>query len=136
MVAVYWIFQRAAPARVDRVFRVAQLASSALFSFSHGANDAQKTMGIIVGLLGASHTQELFRGQTGWLGLFYLPNPDAGVPYWVEIGTPRILVNPKIAIAAAVSAENPPTGWRRVMPLPIVFTIRHPPNIVPRAIAA
>jgi inorganic phosphate transporter, PiT family len=75
-----------APARVDRTFRVAQLASSALFSFSHGANDAQKTMGIIVGLLGASHTQDLFRGQTGWLGLFYLPNPDGGVPYWVEIG--------------------------------------------------
>ena len=51
MVAVYWIFHRVVPARVDRTFRVAQLASSALFSFSHGANDAQKTMGIIVGLL-------------------------------------------------------------------------------------
>jgi PiT family inorganic phosphate transporter len=86
MVAVYWIFQRVAPARVDRVFRVAQLGSSALFSFSHGANDAQKTMGIIVGLLGATHTQNLFRGQHGLLGIFYLPNPDAGVPYWVEIG--------------------------------------------------
>ena len=86
MVAVYWIFQRVAPARVDRLFRVAQLGSSALFSFSHGANDAQKTMGIIVGLLGATHTQNIFRGQHGVLGLFYLPNPDAGVPYWVEIG--------------------------------------------------
>jgi inorganic phosphate transporter, PiT family len=86
MVAVYWIFRRVAPARVDRTFRFAQLASSALFSFSHGANDAQKTMGIIVGLLGASHTQNLFRGQHGVLGLFYLPNPDGGVPYWIEIG--------------------------------------------------
>ncbi|HUQ82823.1 MAG TPA: inorganic phosphate transporter [Gemmatimonadaceae bacterium] len=86
MVAVYWIFRRVAPARVNRTFRVAQLASSALFSFSHGANDAQKTMGIIVGLLGASHTQNLFRGQHGVLGLFYLPNPDGGVPYWIEIG--------------------------------------------------
>ena len=86
MVAVYWAFHRTAPARVDRTFRFAQLASSALFSFSHGANDAQKTMGIIVGLLGAAHTQNIFRGQQGILGLFYLPNPDGAVPYWVEIG--------------------------------------------------
>ncbi|HEX6049951.1 MAG TPA: inorganic phosphate transporter [Gemmatimonadaceae bacterium] len=86
MVAVYWLFQRVVPARVDRTFRVAQLASSALFSFSHGANDAQKTMGIIVGLLGAASTQEAFRGQTGILGLLYLPNPEGAVPYWIEIG--------------------------------------------------
>ena len=86
MVAVYWIFRRVVPARVDRTFRVAQLASSALFSFSHGANDAQKTMGIIVGLLGASHTQALFKGKEGILGLFYLADPSGGVPYWVEIG--------------------------------------------------
>ena len=86
MVAVYWLFRRMVPARVDRTFRVAQLASSALFSFSHGANDAQKTMGIIVGLLGASHTQELFKGKDGLLGLFYLADPTGGVPYWVEIG--------------------------------------------------
>lgn len=86
MVAVYWVFRRVVPARVDRTFRVAQLASSALFSFSHGANDAQKTMGIIVGLLGASHTQELFRGKGGLLGLLYLPDPSGGVPYWIEIG--------------------------------------------------
>jgi len=86
MVIVYWTFQRVAPARVDRTFRVAQLASSALFSFSHGANDAQKTMGIIVGLLGTAHSQDLFRGQQGLLGLLYLPNPEGGVPYWIEIG--------------------------------------------------
>jgi PiT family inorganic phosphate transporter len=86
MIAVYWLFQRAAPARVDRTFRVAQLASSALFSLSHGANDAQKTMGIIVGLLGAAHTQEVFRDQTGILGLLYLPNPEGAMPYWIEIG--------------------------------------------------
>jgi PiT family inorganic phosphate transporter len=86
MVAVYWLFQRVTPARVDRSFRVAQLLSSALFSFSHGANDAQKTMGIIVGLLGAAGTQEAFRGKTGLLGIMYLPNPEGAMPYWVEIG--------------------------------------------------
>jgi PiT family inorganic phosphate transporter len=51
MVTVMWLFHRVPPARVDRFFRAAQLASSAFFSLSHGANDAQKTMGIIAGLL-------------------------------------------------------------------------------------
>lgn len=82
MVAVYWIFQRTSPGRVDRVFRVAQLASSALFSLSHGGNDAQKTMGIIVGLLVAS--RELFQHQTGWMSHLYLANADH-VPLWVEM---------------------------------------------------
>jgi inorganic phosphate transporter, PiT family len=83
MIAVYWIFNRASPARVDRVFRIAQLGSSALFSFSHGANDAQKTMGIIAGLLIASN--EAFRSQTGILHHFYLTSAD-GIPFWVEAG--------------------------------------------------
>ena len=83
MIAVYWIFQRASPHRVDRVFRVAQLGSSALFSFSHGANDAQKTMGIIAGLLFS--TRELFRLQPGMLRHFYLESASH-IPFWVEIG--------------------------------------------------
>jgi PiT family inorganic phosphate transporter len=83
MVAVFWIFRRVAPARVDRFFRVAQLASSALFSLSHGANDAQKTMGIIVGLLVAS--QSHFAGQTGWLHHLYLTDGNH-IPPWVEMG--------------------------------------------------
>ncbi|HEX7122681.1 MAG TPA: anion permease, partial [Gemmatimonadaceae bacterium] len=48
MVLLYWIFRHVSPRRVDAIFRRAQLASAALFSLSHGANDAQKTMGIIV----------------------------------------------------------------------------------------
>ncbi len=83
MVAVYWIFQRTPPGKVDRIFRVAQLASSAFFSLSHGANDAQKTMGIIVGLLAS--TNSLFAGQAGYLRHLYLPSADH-VPSWVEIG--------------------------------------------------
>ena len=51
MVAIYWIFRRATPARVDHWFRRSQLVSAALFSLSHGANDAQKTMGIIAGVI-------------------------------------------------------------------------------------
>ncbi|HEU0124647.1 MAG TPA: inorganic phosphate transporter, partial [Bryobacteraceae bacterium] len=51
MVAVHWIFRHTLPSKVDRWFRGLQLASSAIFSFSHGANDAQKTMGIITSVL-------------------------------------------------------------------------------------
>ena len=54
MVAVTWIFRRARPFKVDRFFRRAQLVSAALYSLGHGGNDAQKTMGIITGLLVAS----------------------------------------------------------------------------------
>jgi PiT family inorganic phosphate transporter len=51
MVAVSWIFFRSSPHRVDKLFRRAQLFSSALYSIGHGSNDAQKTMGIIWMLL-------------------------------------------------------------------------------------
>jgi inorganic phosphate transporter, PiT family len=50
-VAIFWIFRRSSPTRVDRQFRRAQLLSAALYSFGHGTNDAQKTMGIIAGVL-------------------------------------------------------------------------------------
>jgi len=60
-VAVAWIFRRWSPGRVDRLFRIGQLCSSALFSLGHGANDAQKTMGIIVMVLVAAGWQEDFQ---------------------------------------------------------------------------
>lgn len=49
--AVSWIFVRSTPLRVDTIFRTLQLVSAALYSLGHGANDAQKTMGIISVLL-------------------------------------------------------------------------------------
>ena len=49
--AVTWIFRRARPEPLDRGFRKVQLVSAAAFSFGHGMNDAQKTMGIIAVLL-------------------------------------------------------------------------------------
>jgi len=68
MVAVYWIFRNSSPAKMDNYFRKAQLVSSALLSFSHGGNDAQKTAGIITGVLVTS----------GMLATFE-------VPFWVII---------------------------------------------------
>lgn len=51
MVAIFWIFRRSSPTKMDNWFRLLQLLSSAIFSFAHGTNDAQKTMGIITGVL-------------------------------------------------------------------------------------
>jgi PiT family inorganic phosphate transporter len=51
MIATYWVFRGVTPARVDHWFRKLQLFSAALFSLNHGANDAQKTMGIMAGVL-------------------------------------------------------------------------------------
>jgi PiT family inorganic phosphate transporter len=50
-VATMWIFRRSTPLRVDSLFRRLQLLSAALYSLGHGTNDAQKTMGIIAGVL-------------------------------------------------------------------------------------
>ncbi len=64
---VSWLFVRYTPFAVDRVFRVLQLVSAALYSLGHGGNDAQKTMGIITVLL---YSQ-------GYLG------GEFHVPFWV-----------------------------------------------------
>jgi len=55
MVVVYWLFQRSSPSRMDQYFRRLQLISAAAFSLSHGSNDAQKTAGIVTGVLYSSH---------------------------------------------------------------------------------
>ena len=82
MTAIYWIFRRANPGKTDRLFRVMQLGSSALLSLAHGGNDAQKTMGIIVGLLVS--VRGLTAHQPGLLGHLYVENAN-GVPFWVEV---------------------------------------------------
>src|SRR5512141_990416 len=51
MILTTWIVRRQTPARVDRYFRRLQLVSAAIFSYSHGTNDAQKVMGIITVIL-------------------------------------------------------------------------------------
>ena len=51
MLAVSWMFSSATPRRVDRFFRRLQFVTASLYSLGHGANDAQKTAGIIWMLL-------------------------------------------------------------------------------------
>ena len=75
MTAVFWIFRRRSPGQVDSFFRVGQLLSAALYSLSHGTNDAQKTMGVISVLLFAN----------GYLGdKFY-------VPWWVILSCHAVI---------------------------------------------
>jgi PiT family inorganic phosphate transporter len=61
MTAIHWVLRWTPPSRVDRWFRRLQLVSAAFFSLNHGANDAQKTMGIIAGLLFAAGYIKTFR---------------------------------------------------------------------------
>jgi PiT family inorganic phosphate transporter len=61
MIALYWMFRNFAPSKVDVWFRKLQLISAALYSLGHGANDAQKTMGIIAGALLAGGLISEFR---------------------------------------------------------------------------
>jgi len=63
MVLVFWLFRRSSPRRMDVWFRRLQLVSSGLFSYSHGANDAQKTMGIITSVLVAGGYLKEFEVQ-------------------------------------------------------------------------
>jgi PiT family inorganic phosphate transporter len=99
-VMLSWLLYRAPPGPVDRIFRRLQLISAGLYSLSHGANDAQKTMGIIVSLLVAS--KALFATREGWLTWFYLPTADH-IPLWIIL-----------AAHASIALGTAAGGWRIV----------------------
>jgi PiT family inorganic phosphate transporter len=99
-VALSWAFRSARPGPVDKLFRRLQLVSAALYSLSHGANDAQKTMGIIAGLLVAS--QAHFVDATGWMRHLHMPNADH-IPMWLVLSA-----------HAAIAAGTAMGGWRIV----------------------
>jgi len=98
-VAVYWIFMKASPRRVDGWFRRLQLLSAAAYSLGHGTNDAQKTMGIITFLL---------------VGAGYL-TPDSPVPYWVIL-----------SCHAAIALGTLSGGWRIVKTMGLGITKLRP----------
>ena len=84
MVTIHWIFRWTPPSRVDRWFRRLQLLSAAFFSLTHGGNDAQKTMGIIAGILLTA----------GYIQTFY-------IPFWVVV-----------VAYSAISLGTLAGGWR------------------------
>jgi PiT family inorganic phosphate transporter len=88
MVAVMWIFRSWSPSSVDKFFRKGQLFSAALFSLGHGGNDAQKTMGIIAGVLVASNLDA---------------NATKDIPLWVVL-----------ICHAAIGLGTLSGGWRIV----------------------
>jgi len=81
-----WLFRGYTPRRVDRFFRRLQLMSAALYSLGHGTNDAQKTMGIIAGILFTAGYLDTFR-----------------IPFWVIISA-----------HAAIALGTLSGGWRIV----------------------
>jgi PiT family inorganic phosphate transporter len=99
MVAVNWIFRHANARRVDRLFRVGQLISSAAYSLGHGLNDAQKTMGIITVLL---FSTGLLRGE------FH-------VPIWVILSCHAVIALGTLA-----------GGWRVIHTLGVRLTKLRP----------
>ncbi len=89
MVLIYRLFFRLAPGVAHRGFRLGQLASGTWVAFTHGANDAQKTMGVIALALAAN----------GSISSFYIPT-------WV-----------KIAAGLTIAAGTYAGGWRIIRTL-------------------
>jgi PiT family inorganic phosphate transporter len=89
LVLIYWVFRWLTPGIANRSFRIGQLASGTWVAFTHGANDAQKTMGVIALALFAE----------GQIHTFYIPT-------WV-----------KIASGLAIGAGTYMGGWRIIRTL-------------------
>ncbi|HZU73981.1 MAG TPA: inorganic phosphate transporter, partial [Acidimicrobiales bacterium] len=100
MVGILWAFRRARPAGVNRGFRAAQTFSTAAMSWSHGTQDAQKTMGVIT----------LALVTTGHLVGFR-------VPIWVIL-----------AAALAMGLGTLAGGWRIIRTLGSRITALDPPR--------
>jgi PiT family inorganic phosphate transporter len=83
-----WIVHKGNPARINKAARRLQLLSAALYSLGHGGNDAQKTMGIIAGLIYVSSTD---------------PNKVFHIPLWIVL-----------SCHAAIALGTLSGGWRIV----------------------
>ena len=94
------------------LFRKLQLFSAGLYSLAHGSNDAQKTMGIIVGLLVSS--QPMFAERTGFLHKFYVAGADH-MPLWIVM-----------SCYAAIAAGTAMGGWRIVRTMGMRITRLRP----------
>jgi PiT family inorganic phosphate transporter len=94
------LFGRLRPLTMKIVFGRLQLLSAAWMSFSHGTNDAQKTMGIIaLTLFAATTTSTAFDHLPGWLG--FLRAPEFKVYVWI-----------KVMCALTMAAGTAAGGWR------------------------
>ncbi|MEW6432890.1 MAG: inorganic phosphate transporter [Myxococcota bacterium] len=101
MIVLTWIIRGMRPGTVQRTSRRAQLVSASLMAFSHGTNDAQKSMGIItlslVAFAAAGHT------LPGWMPAWVMPAVPDQVPTWV------------IVVCAAAIAAGTAAGGVRII---------------------
>jgi PiT family inorganic phosphate transporter len=68
MFVILWIIRAQAPGLINRLFRRLQIVSAGFVAFTHGTNDAQKTMGIIaLGLVSTGHLAEDFERPPVWV---------------------------------------------------------------------
>jgi len=68
VLAITWLIARRSPSKVNRGFRHAQLVSGGFVAFTHGTNDAQKTMGIIaLALVASGHLDADFTRPPTWV---------------------------------------------------------------------
>jgi PiT family inorganic phosphate transporter len=104
MLLINWLFRDSTPRKVDHIFRRGQLVSASIFSFSHGMNDAQKTMGIIVALLISTNYMSL-----------PAPGGKVHVPLWIIL-----------SCHAAIALGTYLGGWRIVKTLGMRLTKLHP----------
>jgi len=88
------------PLLINKIFSKLQLASAAWISFSHGTNDAQKTMGIIALILFTATTKSTaFGALPPWLE--FLRTPEFTVATWI-----------KVTCAITMAAGTAAGGWR------------------------
>jgi PiT family inorganic phosphate transporter len=102
------------PMTVNGVFRRCQLVSAAWMSFSHGTNDAQKTMGVIALTLFTATTQShAFDHLPRWLN--FLQAPEFKIHLWI-----------KVLCALTIAAGTTAGGWRIIRTLGRKMVKLHP----------
>ena len=116
---LYALLRNWRPRTVNRVFGKLQLFSAAYMGFSHGTNDAQKTMGIIALALLAATTAGTFEHLPGWLSFLKTPEPAAGqsvdIAVWI-----------KVVCALTMAAGTAAGGWRIIKTLGHKMVRLHP----------
>jgi len=107
---LYLVLRNWRPLKVTRTFGKLQLLSSAYMGFSHGTNDAQKTMGIIALALVAATKIGAFEHLPAWLG--FLRTAESADPK-----DQHIAVWIKVLCALTMAAGTAAGGWRVIKTL-------------------
>ena len=122
ILAITWIIARRSPSRVNWIFRRGQIVSGSFVAFTHGTNDAQKTMGIIALALVASGELEAdFSRPPTWVIVSAALAMAAGTYAggWRIIrtmGTRIAKIDPPQGFAAQTSLRDHPLDDRALRP--------------------